>query len=217
MSDSTPPPNVSCARLGEDGRLHAPAAERNIEALLAVLRDYAPETGYALELASGTGQHIARFAAEFPKLSWQPTEIDQSRLASIETWRQASGCSNLLPAQRLDATQSGWGQTKGPAALVLLVNLLHLIGTPQARTLIAESGEALGARGVLILYGPFLRDGRATSAGDRAFHAQLQASDPEIGYKDASDVEHWMQEAGLEQLRRIEMPANNLVLTARNS
>ncbi|MCO5112158.1 MAG: class I SAM-dependent methyltransferase, partial [Burkholderiaceae bacterium] len=37
---------------------HSPAAERNRQPILQVLQALLPATGHALEVASGTGQHV---------------------------------------------------------------------------------------------------------------------------------------------------------------
>src|SRR3546814_3144836 len=47
-----------------DPRRHAPAAARNREPILAVLRDVLPVTGLVLEIASGTGEHAVHFRSE---------------------------------------------------------------------------------------------------------------------------------------------------------
>lgn len=39
---------------------------------MAVLRRYLPDAGAALEVASGTGQHIAHLARSMPGVTWQP-------------------------------------------------------------------------------------------------------------------------------------------------
>ena len=41
---------------------HSPAADRNKQAILDVLIQVLPEQGRELEIASGTGQHVAWFA-----------------------------------------------------------------------------------------------------------------------------------------------------------
>ncbi|MEM6374929.1 MAG: DUF938 domain-containing protein [Pseudomonadota bacterium] len=213
MTPANLPPSASRVVAGANKRLIAPSAERNRDAILAVLQRHAPESGRALELASGTGQHISHFASCLPNLVWQPTEVDVDRIESIKAWRAASGCDNLLAPQILDATRPGWAREMTGYDLVYLVNLLHLISKPGAQTVITEACRLLNQGGVLLAYGPFLRDGRTISAGDRAFDAELRAADPDIGYKDATDIAHWMQEAGLEDVAQIEMPANNLVIT----
>ncbi|MCB1342650.1 MAG: DUF938 domain-containing protein [Pseudooceanicola sp.] len=207
------PPTASVAKPDGTGRLFAPAAERNAQAIGDLLAEVAPPQGRALELASGTGQHVAAFARRFPGLNWQPTEPDAGRRASIDTYTQ--GLTNVTPAIPLDACAPGWSTGHVGQNLILLVNLLHLISTPEAETLIAETAKALAPGGTFVLYGPFKRGGALTSPGDESFHASLQASDPAIGYKDDFDTIDLLQSAGLEMALVMEMPANNLALVAR--
>lgn len=63
--------------------LKFPAAERNKEVVLNVLKDHLPtdKAGLqALEVASGSGTHVALFAQHFSKIIWHPSEIDQQCL-----------------------------------------------------------------------------------------------------------------------------------------
>lgn len=195
-----------------DRRMSAPSASRNAWPILEVLEAHAPQTGRVLELAAGTGEHAARFSRALRGLSWQPTDVDPDRLASIEAWRAAEGPDNLLSPLPLDATAPDWADTHGPVDMVLLVNLLHLISDAEAHRVLAGITRVLAPGGVAFLYGPFLRDGQATSDGDRSFHASLRAQDPKIGYKDLA----WVK-ARLAPLTVavIERPANNLMLVAR--
>ena len=198
-----------------DGKLFAPAAERNAAAIVALLARVAPPSGDALELASGTGQHITALAAALPGLSWQPTEIDAARRTSIDAFVADSGLGNVAPAIPLDATAPGWGTAHGGKSLILLVNLLHLISVAEANLLIAEAAAALAPGGFFTAYGPFMRAGKLTSDGDRDFDATIRAQDPEAGYKDDADVIDWLQAAGLTLREAVEMPANNLALVAQ--
>ncbi|MBP8151722.1 MAG: DUF938 domain-containing protein, partial [Xylophilus sp.] len=50
------------------------AADRNKHPILDVLRETLPDQGTALEIASGTGQHVAWFAAHLPQWTWQPSD-----------------------------------------------------------------------------------------------------------------------------------------------
>ncbi|AAV93948.1 DUF938 domain-containing protein [Ruegeria pomeroyi] len=208
----TPPSVASIATQGDGARMVAPAAERNMAALCDLLAQVARHQGRALELASGTGQHVSAFAARLPGLQWQPTEVDAQRRASIDAYCEA--LDTVAPAQELNATRPGWGADWAGQDLVVLINLLHLISEGEAATLISEAAAALAPGGRLVIYGPFMRAGELTSEGDERFHAALTAQDPEIGYKDDFDIIDRMQEAGLELAEVVEMPANNLALIA---
>lgn len=211
----TLPPTASIAEPEEDGRLFAPSAANNMAAICRVLRDVAPKSGRAVELASGTGQHSVAFARSCPGLTWVPTDVDEDRLTSIGIYVSEAQLENLTLPVRLDATKAGWNQTTGPLDLIVLVNLLHLISEAEARTLIIETARALAPGGVFLLYGPFMRGGELTSEGDVRFHESLIGADAEIGYKDDFDVIDWADEAGLDVAHVLEMPANNLSLVFR--
>ena len=210
MTQSAPPPNASIAHERDDGKLFAPSAERNAQALTDVLMAHAPRQGRALEIASGTGQHVVAFARAFPELDWQPSELDPARRVSIAAWAAEVDLVNLRDPVALDAGVPGWSEQHGGQDLIVLVNLLHLVSEPVARCVIGEVGKALSPGGRFVLYGPFLRDGVATSDGDRRFHESLQAHDPAIGYKDDGDIRNWLAGAGLRLVDMIPMPANNL-------
>ena len=207
------PDTASVAGSGADGRMHAPSAARNAQAILRALCPFAPATGTVLELASGTGEHVAIFAAALPALIWQPSDIDEARLASIAAW--TADLPNVRPPIRLDATEPGWSDGLDPPDLIYLSNLLHLISTAEARTVVAEACRLLAPAGTLLIYGPFQRGEEFASEGDRNFHASLTAQDPEIGYKSFETVQAWQLAAGLLDLGATEMPANNLILSAR--
>ncbi len=211
------PDTASIAHSTDGGRLHAPSAARNTQAIRELVKAHAPEHGKALEIASGTGQHVVALAHALPGVDWQPTDIDDVRRASVDAWAQEAGLANIAPAAELDATTPGWATAHPDRDLILVVNLLHLISESEARVLIHEAAQALAPGGRFILYGPFLRDGEATSEGDAGFHTSLQAQDPDIGYKSDWDVIDWLHAGFLELVEVVEMPANNLAFVARRS
>jgi hypothetical protein len=213
MAIRSPAPSASIAIDADaSGKLHAPSAARNATDLCAAIASIAPSTGNALEIASGTGQHIVTFAAAMPNLHWYPTEVEAVRINSIKAYTAESGLTNIATPQILNATQSGWGETTRPKDLVTLANLLHLISSNEATTLISESAKALSPTGRLVLYGPYKRNGQLISEGDITFDASLRAFDPETGYKDDAWVKNTALQNGLNPLQAIEMPANNLAL-----
>lgn len=208
------PPTASVVAARDGTKLHAPAAERNAGTLCDLLMAHAPRHGQALEIASGTGQHVVQFAQALPDLVWQPTEVEPARLASVDAYACDAGLANLNPAHLLDATREGWHESVAPQDLIVLINLLHLISMPKAQTVLMETSRALSPGGVFILYGPFKRNGTLVSEGDRAFDSDLRRADPEIGYKDIAVIVPTLRACGFEPVDRIDMPANNLAFIA---
>lgn len=192
----------------------APAAERNQDYILNVLGDALPKTGQVLEIASGTGQHIAAFAAAYPRLFWQPSDVSMERFDAIEAWRAATAVRNLAAPILLDAGAPGWAARVGRVDVVFVVNLLHLVSEAQMSVFLDEAAQALQSGGVLGIYGPFLRDGYTTSDGDAAFHAYLRSQDKSIGYKEIEIVCAALEVLGFD-VNVTDMPANNLFVLAR--
>lgn len=209
------PPSASVATDAGGAKLHAPAAARNADAITALIAQIAPREGRALEIASGTGQHITAIAAALPRIMWHPSEIAAERIASIDAYVAEAALTNVAPAQHLDATEQGWSSAHAPYDFIHLVNLLHLIPQEAAATVIAQAALALAPAGSLMLYGPFKRGGLLTSDGDAGFDASLRAADPRIGYKDDAWVNDVLTAAGLSCITVHQMPANNLAFVAR--
>ena len=74
---SPTPPITNNATVDTDSRRHSPAAERNRDPIAAELRRLLPAQGPALEIASGTAQHAARFSTALPGWRWQPSDGDK--------------------------------------------------------------------------------------------------------------------------------------------
>jgi SAM-dependent methyltransferase len=195
-------------------KMTAPAAARNLAPIQEVLAGFLPAAGRVLELASGTGEHIVAHARAFPDLDWQPSEPDPERRVSIDAYVADANLPNLHRPLNINVTEPGWARTYGPAEVVLVVNLLHLISDAEFSVLLDEAAQALAPAGVFAIYGPFLRDGQPTSEGDMAFHISLQGQDPAIGYKDL-DVIASVLEALQLRVTIHQMPANNLMVVAR--
>jgi SAM-dependent methyltransferase len=191
-------------------RLYAPAAERNKGPILEVLQRALPAAGIVLEFASGTGQHVAHFAAALPKLLWQPSEVDTRVHESIRAWTE--GLANVRPPLALDVRQP-WPLARADA--VLCLNMTHVAPWEATLALIGGAGRVLPPGGVLFLYGPFRRSGRHTSASNAAFDALLRATDPEWGVRDLEAVEERAAAAGLRLEEIVEMPANNFSVVLR--
>ena len=204
------PPTASVVVQSRDGRLSAPAAEKNAGPIIKLVKEFAPDRGLALEIASGTGQHIVKLAVVKPNLNWQPSDIDPLRIASIETWCKEYNLANVKSPVILNATELGWSSKFNRQKFILLVNLVHLISEDEAKILVSEISAALAPGGRSIIYGPFKRNNKLTSAGDQTFHQSLIKADPQIGYKNDAWMTAKFEEAKLELLKVVPMPANNL-------
>ena len=204
------PPTASVTVPSGDGRLSAPAAVKNAGPITDLVKEFAPDTGQALEIASGTGQHIVKLAVVKPNLNWQPSDIDPLRIASIETWCEDDSLVNVRPPVILNATERGWSSKFNRQKFILLVNLIHLISEDETTILISEISAALAPGGRSIIYGPFKRNHKLTSVGDQTFHQSLIEADPQIGYKNDAWMTAEFKDAKLELLKVVPMPANNL-------
>jgi SAM-dependent methyltransferase len=191
---------------------HAPATSRNREPILGLLKRWLPATGLVLEIASGSGEHAAFFAGQFPELQWQPSDASRQALASIAAWRAEAGLANLREPLRLDVREP-WPLDRADA--LFSANMIHIAPWECALALMAGAGRVLRPGGVLILYGPFKVAGRHTASSNQAFDADLRARDPAWGVRDLEAVGAAAQTAGLDHLDTIPMPANNLSVVWR--
>jgi hypothetical protein len=203
------PHTASVAVSQGDGRLFAPSAGRNSAPIVNLIKRIAPEPGNALEIASGTGQHIVQLALSLPNIIWSPSEVDAERLKSISAWVESENLLNIKPPIYLDATETGWAKSLPKSNFILLVNLLHLISWDETETLISELSIALKTKGIALVYGPFMRNGQLISEGDKNFHISLIQTDPDIGYKNDLEMLTLFSNSGLLHLETVEMPANN--------
>ena len=211
------PDMASVANSQGDARLYAPSAERNSVPIVKTIQRIAPKSGQALEIASGTGQHIVKLASSLPNLFWLPSDVAEERLKSISAWIAAENLPNIKPPLYLDATEFGWAQSLPQFDFILLVNLLHLISWNETETLTNELPKVLKKTELRSFYGPFMRSGKLTSAGDQNFHTRLIQTDPDIGYKDDLHMLELFANSGLLHLETVEMPANNLAFVLKNS
>lgn len=188
---------------------HAPATERNRDPIAAVLAEALPAQGTVIEIASGTGEHVAFFAERFPVLTWQPSDPDGDALASIAAWSE--GRANILPPLEIDASAGDF-----PAAdAILCVNMVHISPWEATLGLLAGAGEALAPGAPLILYGPYRREGVETAPSNEQFELWLKDKDPRFGLRFVEAVSAAAAAQGLSLERLVEMPANNLMLVYR--
>ncbi|MEQ5802259.1 DUF938 domain-containing protein [Halomonas sp. H10-9-1] len=195
-----------------DDRLQSPAAARNRDPILTVLRESLPESARVLELASGSGEHALHCAAAMPGWHWQPSDTDPRALASIAAWRRAAGTPNLGAPIAFDVTAE-WPGAEVDA--IVAINLVHISPWSVSEALMAHAGKRLVPGGVLYLYGPYRRAGQHTAPSNAAFDADLKARDARWGVRDLEAVVATAEAHGLRLVRIVEMPANNLSVVLR--
>ncbi len=192
------------------------AADRNKVPILDVLRRILGERGTALEIASGTGQHVAWFASALKGWNWQPTDEDASVLPMIKARIAEAGLANVRPPLLLDVMAPEWPSPDAPFAqrfdAIYCANMLHIAPWATCAALMQGAARHLAAGGALITYGPYFEDDVPTAPGNQAFDESLRARDPLWGVRRLDDVVAEAHRAGLEFRRRHAMPANNLLL-----
>jgi len=196
--------------MNADPRNHSPAAERNRAPILAQLQRLLPAQGSALEIASGTGQHAAFFAAALPAWRWQPSDGDPRSAPSIAAW--CEGLANVQAPLHLDVLAGSWPGVPAHVDAIFCANMLHISAWPVCAALMRGAARHLPAQGLLLLYGPFIVDGEATADSNLAFDADLRTRNPAWGLRRLHDVQQQAAAQGLTLRERIAMPANNLLL-----
>lgn len=196
-----------------DQRLSSPSALRNRRPIADVLRTVLPETGSVLEIASGSGEHITHFAAQFPSLIWQPSDPSAEARGSILQWSEAEGLANVLPPLDLDAAGDTWPIDRADA--MIAINMVHISPWQATLGLLKGAGRLLPAGGALLLYGPYRRQGQPFAESNEAFDASLRARNPAWGIRQLEDVAGAAELSGLLMTATVEMPANNLSVVFR--
>ncbi|MGA2817096.1 MAG: DUF938 domain-containing protein [Xanthobacteraceae bacterium] len=194
-------------------RLYHAHVARNRGPILDVLRRVLPARGKVLEIASGSGEHAAFFANGLPSVSWQPTDVGASALASIAAFRADAGAANLLAPRRLDVTSPQWPVARADA--IVCNNMIHIAPWAVTEGLMAGAGRTLPAGGVLYLYSPYRIDGRHTAPTNQEFDAWLRGQNAAWGIRDLGEVTELAARHGFALAETVPMPANNLSVIFR--
>jgi hypothetical protein len=197
--------------VSDDPRLDYPATRRNQDAILAVLREILPARGRVLEIASGSGQHVAHFASALTQLHWQPSDRDRELFASIAAWTEA--LDNVATPVEVDVTASHWPLESVDA--IFCANMIHIAPWEACLGLLDGAARTLAGAGPLCLYGPYQRGGVHTAASNERFDASLRSRDPRWGVRDIDLVSKEANDRGFVLDRVLDMPANNLTLVFR--
>jgi SAM-dependent methyltransferase len=196
-------------------RLFAPATQRNRDPILAVLRQVLPPCGLVLEIASGTGEHVAHFAGTLPDLTWQPSDPSPEHRQSIAAWAVELGVTSIRPPLDLDVRHLPWPVARADA--ILAINLIHIAPWEATLALLRGSAALLAPGSPLYLYGPYRRRDLPTAPSNETFDQSLRERDPSWGLRELEVVLDEAEREGLVLDQVVEMPANNLSVVIRRA
>lgn len=167
-----------------------------------------------LEIASGSGQHLAHFAPHFPHIKFQPTEWDESLIGSISWYAQACPTKNILKPKVVDICNklSFYGFLDNSIDYIYNANMIHISPYKCTIGLFENAGTYLKNGALLLTYGPYSKDGVISPESNVSFHASLRARDPQWGLRDINDLIKLADQNNLSLVETVEMPANNLTL-----
>jgi len=140
-----------------DKKRFAASAQNNREPILVCLKGLLTGEERVLEIGSGTGQHACYFASHFPDIVWQPTELAEN-IPVINQWLRDEGLANIEAPVLLDVSQLPWSVEH--ADVVYTCNTFHIMSEACVECLFAGAAEVLEEGGRLIVYGPFIIDGK---------------------------------------------------------
>mgnify|MGYP001602177282 CR=1 FL=1 len=101
---------------------------------------------------------------------------------------------------------------EGPFDAIVATNMIHYSPWESTAALFKGAKRLLRDGGVVLLYGPYKREGRHTAPSNEAFEVWLKERDPSFGVRDVSDVAREAARFGFTLRTLVEMPANNLSL-----
>ena len=198
------------------GALASPAVARNTGPILEVLKAHMPGRGRVLEIAAGSGEHAVAFADALPGVDWTPSDPSAEARASIAAWAAGTALPNLRAPLALDVLDpASWPE--GPLQAVVCINMIHISPWAATEGLMALAGSRLATGGLLVLYGPYREAEVPLASSNAAFEQSLKGRDPDWGLRDRDAVAAAAKAEGLALTRRVEMPANNLMLLFRRS
>ncbi len=185
---------------------HAPACDRNQAFILETLAGILPGKKKLLEIGSGTGQHAAYLAPQFPNLTWFPTDLEEN-LASINAWCNDSPAANIETASVLNLATGQWPVKSCDA--VVCINTIHIISWELVEKLFTGAANVLSKEGVFYVYGPYEYENEPLAESNQNFNAWLQQRDPASGIRKFEKVNELARKNDLIFQFDKSMPANN--------
>lgn len=172
------------------------------------------ESQLFLEIASGSGQHLAYFAPNFPHVTFQPSEVDTNVFGSISCYADNCSTKNILQPILIDIRNSlsNYGFQDESLDYMYSANLIHISPYECTEGLFKNAGIYLKSDALMITYGPYSKDGIITPQSNVEFDASLRARNPAWGLRDINDLLKLAATNNVSLIDTVEMPANNLTL-----
>jgi cyclopropane fatty-acyl-phospholipid synthase-like methyltransferase len=191
---------------------HSVEPDKNREPILKVLEEVLPIAATVLEIGSGTGQHAVFFAQRMPSVTWQPSDSDGAAVDSIAAWRREAALPNLKAPVQIDTTKEAWEVSPVPA--IVAIDFAQSTTWPACVGLLSGAMRYLVPGGMLVLYGPFLRDDRPPASLE-TIDAELRRKNPSWGVRNLETVVAVAAGRGLMLEQVVEMASHNLLLVFR--
>ena len=186
----------------------SPAAERNREPILDILRSEYRERRSVLEIGSGTGQHALYFAAGMPWLTWHTSDL-RGNHAGINAWIDSGSIVNVVRPFELDVLHPGKLEQRFDA--VFSANTAHIMSVCAVQAMFCIVGRVLNQRSPFCLYGPFNQNGKFSSDSNCRFDQSLRSQNSDMGIRDLQQLDTFAESASLVRTRLHSMPANNKI------
>ena len=164
-----------------------------------------------------TRQRCDNDMAARPYQTPQTESRETSAMKTIEVvgkpWVKASRVANVRAPIVLDASQSFWPVASADG--VICINMVHISPWDATLGLIRGAAAILPPAAPLYLYGPYKREGFATTPSNQAFDRSLRDRNPTWGLRHLEAVAAIAQSVGFSVPTITEMPANNLSVVFR--
>ncbi len=188
----------------------APSCERNQQVILDVLKDVIkPTDKHLLEIGSGTGQHAAFMAPNFPHLQWHTSDLLENH-SGINMWLNEANLDNVSAPVVYQSGKNDFPNID--VDVVFTTNTLHIMSWQNVQSLINQLGENLKSGAKIIIYGPFNYNGQFTSESNAKFDVWLKEQNFHRAIRGFEEVMKLMIAEGIQLKQDIEMPAKNRIL-----
>lgn len=195
-------------------RPHAPATDRNRDAILEILSDELADRTKVLEIGSGTGQHAVFFSERLPHLTWQTSDVEDNH-GGIKSWIDFAKVRNVIGPLEIDVEVTN--VIDGNFDVVYSANTAHIMSMHAVTCMFELVGSLLPVSGKFCLYGPFNREGEFTSESNATFDASLRSRNPLMGLRNLEELDALAERHGMQRTSLYAMPANNFLVIWRRS